>query len=157
MNQNDLVKHLEKIVTARQRDKNIHETTKDIVEGKDILGEYKSLMDESRKTDNKGYESLENFGLSIPQRMDIDETQIYDIPLIKKVKDSFRDLKTGLIEIHEQTGEEFDVESYAETLPRPFLTDFKLSIKTTVAVLLDHSSSMANIELEYKKDNSCFV
>jgi hypothetical protein len=151
MNQNDLVRELEKIVTARQRDKNIYETTKDIVEGKDILGEYKSLMNESKKTDNKGYESLENFGLSIPERMDIDETQIYDIPLIKRVKDSFRDLKTGLIEIHEQTGEEFDVESYVETLSRPFLTDFKLSIKTTVAVLLDHSSSMANIELEYKK------
>ena len=42
-------------------------------------------------------------------------------------------------------------ESYAETLPKLFLTDFKLSIKTKVAILLDHSSSIEDVELEYKQ------
>ena len=58
--------------------------------------------------ENKGYESLENLGLSIPERMDVDETQIYDIDLIQKIKAAFRDWKTGWIELHEKTGEEFD-------------------------------------------------
>ena len=100
---------------------------------------------------NIGYESLENLGLSIPERMDLDETRIYDIDLIQKIKAAFRDWRTGWIERHDKTGEEFDPESYTEALPKPFLTDFKLSIKTKVAILLDHSSSIEDAELEYKQ------
>jgi len=43
------------------------------------------------------------------------------------------------------------VESYIEALPKNFLSDFRLSIKTKVAILLDHSSSIADVELEYKQ------
>ena len=82
---------------------------------------------ESKKTESKGYESLENFGLSVPDRMDIDETQIYDIDLIQKVKAAFRDWKTGWVEQHDESGDEFDVESYVEALPKTFLADFKLN------------------------------
>jgi nitric oxide reductase activation protein len=83
--------------------------------------------------------------------MDIDETQIYDIDLIQKVKAAFRDWKTGWIEQHDESGDEFDVETYVEALPKTFLADFKLSIKTKVVILLDHSSSIADVELEYKQ------
>ena len=48
-------------------------------------------------------------------------------------------------------GEEFDPESYAENLPKTFLIDYKLSIKTKVVILLDHSSSIEDVELEYKR------
>jgi nitric oxide reductase activation protein len=87
----------------------------------------------------------------VPDKMDVDETQIYDINLIQKVKAAFREWKTGWVERHEEAGDEFDVESYVEALPKTFLADFKLSIKTRVAILLDHSSSIADAELEYKQ------
>jgi hypothetical protein len=150
LNQNDLLKQVEKVVRMKHK-KEPEEKTKEIYEGHDILHEFETLVKESKKTENKGYESLENFGLSVPDKMDVDETTIYDVDLIQKVKAAFRDWKTGWIERHDESGDEFDVESYAEALPKTFLTDFKLSIKTKVAILLDHSSSIADVELEYKQ------
>ena len=153
LNQNDLLKQVEKVVRKKKNnDKNdVQEKTKDIYEGHDVLLEFETLVKESRKTENKGYESLENFGLSVPDKMDVDETPIYDIDLIQKVKAAFRDWKTGWVERHDQVGDEFDVEIYVEALPKTFIADFKLSIKTKVAILLDHSSSIADVELEYKQ------
>jgi hypothetical protein len=151
LNQSDLLKQVEKVVRMRLRKDEVQEKTKEIYEGHDVLQEFETLVKESRKTENKGYESLENFGLSVPDKMDVDETEIYDIDLIQKVKAAFRDWKTGWVERHEESGDEFDVESYIEALPKTFLSDFKLSIKTKVAILLDHSSSIADAELEYKQ------
>lgn len=151
LNQSDLLKHVEKVVKMRHKKENMEEKTKEIYEGHDVLREFETLVKESKKTENKGYESLEDFGLSVPEKMDVDETQIYDIDLIRKVKAAFRDWKTGWVERHDETGDEFDVESYIEALPKSFLTDFKFSIKTKVAILLDHSSSIADVELEYKQ------
>jgi hypothetical protein len=151
LNQTDLLKQVEKVVKMRHKKEDAEERTKEIYEGHDVLREFETLVKESKKTENKGYESLENFGLSVPDKMDVDETYVYDIDLIQKVKAAFRDWKTGWVERHEETGDEFDVESYAEALPKTFLTDFKLSIKTKVAILLDHSSSIADVELEYKQ------
>jgi hypothetical protein len=151
INQSDLLKQIEKVVIAKHKYDDIDKATKNIIQGNDVLGEFETLVNESKKTENKGYESLENIGLSIPERMDLDETQIYDIDLIRKIKAAFRDWRTGWIERHDKTGEEFDPESYTESLPKPFLTDFKLSIKTKVTILLDHSSSIEDAELEYKQ------
>jgi hypothetical protein len=150
LNQSDLLKQLEKVVQMRYKDE-VQKKTKDIYEGQDVLHEFEALVLESKKTESKGYESLENFGLSLPDKMDIDETQIYDIDLIHKVKAAFRDWKTGWIEQHNESGDEFDVEAYVEALPKTFLADFKLSINTKVVILLDHSSSIADVELEYKQ------
>jgi hypothetical protein len=151
LNQSDLLKQVEKVVKMRHRKENAEEKTKEIYEGHDVLHEFETLVKESKKTENKGYESLENFGLSVPDKMDVDETHIYDVDLIQKVKAAFRDWKTGWVERHDEAGDEFDVESYVEALPKTFLADFKLSIKTKVAILLDHSSSIADVELEYKQ------
>jgi hypothetical protein len=151
LNQADLLRQVEKVVKMRHKKENVEEKTKEIYEGHDVLHDFETLVKESKKTENKGYESLEDFGLSVPDKMDIDETQIYNIDLIHKVKAAFRSWKTGWVERHEEAGDELDVESYIEALPRTFLTDFKLSIKTKVAILLDHSSSIADVELEYKQ------
>lgn len=151
LNQSDLLKQVEKVVKMRHKKENAEEKTKEIYEGHDVLHEFETLVKESKKTENKGYESLENFGLSVPDKMDVDETHVYDVDLIQKVKAAFRDWKTGWVERHDEAGDEFDVESYVEALPKTFLTDFKLSIKTKVAILLDHSSSIADVELEYKQ------
>lgn len=151
LSQNDTLKQVEKVVQMRHKKDDIQKKTKEVYEGQDVLQEFETLVVESKKTESKGYESLENFGLSVPDKMDLDETQIYDIDLIQKVKAAFRDWKTGWIEQHDESGDEFDVETYVEALPKTFLADFKLSIKTKVVILLDHSSSIADVELEYKQ------
>jgi hypothetical protein len=153
LNQSDLLKQVEKVVRLkrRAREYEVDKLTKEVFEGSDVLKEFETLVKESKKTENKGYDSLENYGLSVPERLDVDETPIYDVDLISKVKAAFRAWKTGWVERHEETGDEFDVESHVEFLPKVFLSDFKLSIKTKVAILLDHSSSIADVELEYKQ------
>jgi hypothetical protein len=151
LSQSDTLKQVEKVVQMRHKKDDLQKKTKEIYEGQDVLQEFETLIAESKKTESKGYESLENFGLSVPEKMDLDETQIYDIDLIQKVKAAFRDWKTGWIERHDESGDEFDVEPYVEALPKTFLADFKLSIKTKVVILLDHSSSIADVELEYKQ------
>lgn len=148
---NDLLKQVEKIVKMKRKPEQPEKIINEIVEGEEVLKEFEALVKESRKTENKGYESLENFGLSVPDRLDVDETAIYDLELIKKVKAAFREWKTGWVERHDESGDEFDVESYVESLPRLFLNDYKLSIKAKIAILLDHSSSIADVELEYKQ------
>src|SRR5919106_6535711 len=87
LNQSDMLKQVEKVVQMRhKKDDDLQKKTKDIYEGRDVLQEFQALITESKKTESKGYESLENFGLSVPDKMDVDETQIYDIDLIQKVK-----------------------------------------------------------------------
>lgn len=151
MNQSDLVKQIEKIVRRNIKATDLDRTSREIIEGTDVLGEFQTLLKESKKTENKGYESLENLGLSVPEMMGVDPSPIYDADLIRKVKAKFRDWRTGWIERHEVAGEEFDPESYVEMLPKNFLTDLKISIKTKVAILLHHSSSIEHVELEYKR------
>ena len=152
INRSDLLKSIENVLSTKYKPDEIDDrTTKKVVEGNDVLNEFNTLLNESTKTENKGYESLENLGLSIPKKLDLDETQIYDTDLIEKTKAAFRDWKTGWVELHDRFGEEFDSESYVEMLPKLFLTDVKLSIRTKVAILLDHSSSIEDVELQYKQ------
>lgn len=151
MTQSDVLKQVERIMKRRKKDEDITKKSKEIIEGNEVLWEFDTLVKESKKTENKGYESLENFGLSIPEKMDIDESYLYDKNLIQKIKSKFRDWKTGWIERHDYTGEEFDQEAYVERLHKPFLADFKLSIKTKIAILLDHSSSIQDMEVKYKQ------
>ena len=89
LNQSDTLKQVEKVVQMRHKKDDVQKKTKDVYEGHDVLQEFEALIMESKKTESKGYESLENFGLSVPDKMDIDETQIYDIDLIQKVKAAF--------------------------------------------------------------------
>ena len=70
INQSDLLKQIEKVVNTKQKNDDIERTTKKVLEGKDVLNEFETLLNESRRTENKGYESLENLGLSAPERMD---------------------------------------------------------------------------------------
>src|ERR687885_656316 len=125
INRSDLLKQIENVLstTTKYKPDEIDSASKKVAEGTDVLNEFKTLLNESTKTENKGYESLENLGLSIPKRLDL----------------------------HDKSGEEFDSESYAEMLAKPFLTDVKLSMRTKVAILLDHSSSIEDIELQYKQ------
>jgi hypothetical protein len=152
MSESDLSRQIEKIVKKkRTTEKSIEKRVDTIVQGTDILPEYETLVRESKRHENEGYENLENMGISIPQRLDVNESQVYDTDLIHKTKAKFREWRTGWIERHDRFGDEFDAEAYVEFNPTPFIVDLKLAIKTRVMILLDHSSSIQEVELKYKQ------
>jgi uncharacterized protein YegL len=120
-----------------------------ILSGDNIHDEYKMLLDESKKNDNRGL-APESIGVKIPISTNVDETVIYDMDLINHLKIKFKEWKSEWKEQHSRNGDEFDAENYIEG-HEPFFTDFKKSIKTRIIILLDHSSSIASNALEYKK------
>ena len=120
-----------------------------ILRGDNVYDEYKVLLDENKKSDNKGL-TPETIGVQIPTTNNIDETKIYDLSLINSLKTKFKEWKFGWKEQHLRSGDEFDEESYIEG-NEPFFTDVKKSIQTKIVILLDHSSSIASDALEYKK------
>jgi uncharacterized protein YegL len=117
--------------------------------GENVYDEYKVLLDENKKTENKGL-SPEAIGIQTPSTRNVNETIIYDMGLINGLKTKFKEWKSGWKEQHLRTGDEFDEESYIEG-NEPFFTDVKKSIKTKIVILLDHSSSISSDAIEYKK------
>jgi len=120
-----------------------------VVKGDDVYDEYKVLINENKKMENKGLSS-ETIGIQIPSTKNIDETAIYDMSLINGLKMKFKEWKVGWKEQHVRSGDEFDEENYIEG-NEPFFTDIKKSIKTKIVILLDHSSSISSDAIEYKK------
>lgn len=122
---------------------------KKVMEGKQVFEEFRVLLEEARKSENKGLRT-EIIGISIPTATNVDETRIYDMDLINNLKAKFKEWKSGWKEQHVLSGDEFDQETYLEG-HKPFITDKKIAIKTRMVILLDHSSSIAEQEVEYKK------
>ena len=122
---------------------------KAIIRGDNVYDEYQVLLDENKKTENKGL-ATEAIGIEIPDTKNVDETTIYDLSLINGLKTKFKEWKSGWKEQYQKSGDEFDEESYIEG-HEPFFTDIKKSIKTKITILLDHSSSIASDAIEYKK------
>ena len=122
---------------------------KAIIRGDNVYDEYQVLLDENKKTENKGL-MPEAIGIEIPDTKNVDETIIYDMSLINGLKIKFKEWKSGWKEQYQNSGDEFDEETYIEG-NEPFFTDIKKSIKTKITILLDHSSSIASDAIEYKK------
>jgi len=119
------------------------------LKGDNVYDEYKVLLDENKKTENKGL-ATEAIGVQIPTTKNVDETVIYDMSLINGLKTKFKEWKSGWKEQNLRSGDEFDEENYIEG-NEPFFSDIKKSIKTKIVILLDHSSSIAPDAIEYKK------
>ncbi|RDJ32374.1 MAG: VWA domain-containing protein [Crenarchaeota archaeon] len=148
LTEEELLKALIKVSKNRESDfgKIDHEAA---FRGKNIFEEYKVLLEENKKNQNKGL-GTETIGVKIPSQTNVDETTIYDLDLINNLKIRFKDWKSGWKEQHLKTGDEFDEETYIEG-HEPFFTDQKKVIKTKIVILLDHSSSISSQQLEYKK------
>ncbi len=67
--------------------------TSAVVKGDNVYDEYKVLIDENKKNENKGLSS-ETIGIEIPSTKNIDETIIYDMSLINGLKMKFKEWKT---------------------------------------------------------------
>ena len=144
----DLLKAMQKIMKNRQGEIGKVDLKK-AQSGESVADEYKLITEENKKSDNKGL-SVETIGIHIPSSSNVDETKIYDWDLISGLKTKFKDWKTGWKEQHLRQGDEFDEETYLEG-HQPFFTDIKKTIKTKIVILLDHSSSITDVQTEYKK------
>ena len=112
-----------------------------------VFDEFESLLGKM-----PGGEELVRDGISVPSCEDVNEAEIYDYELIARLKTKFRDWKSKWTEARAAVGDELDVESYIETDARsPFVTDSRRESSADVMMLLDHSSSIATVQVQYKK------
>ena len=147
-NEEELLKTITKITRNRENDfKKIDPSA--VISGRELAIEYKMLADEQKKS-KKGMAEADAIGVQIPDKTNVDETVIYDLDLINSLKTKFKDWKTRWREVHRESGDEFDGESYMER-HEPFFTDIKSTIDTEIVILLDHSSSISGDQSEYKK------
>jgi hypothetical protein len=148
----EFVNQIEKILKLKNKEPGLEKINNEIEQGKDIKDEFKALVKESKKNDNKGYETTENLSIAIPEYdMEIDENKIYDLDLINKVKTALKEWKTGWKEKYDYQGEELEIENHIESQPKVFINDKKISINFKISILLDLSSSIEDNEIEYKK------
>jgi len=122
----------------------------EILKGNAIKGEFEQLVIMSKITSKREQISITKFPLSIPEDREIEILQ-KDRELINKLFRELKKWKSGWIEKYDIIGEEFDVESYISAKDKPFIRDIDLTIKSKIALLLDHSSSISPNELEYKR------
>ena len=146
---NDLAKAMKQVTKSRKDDFSKFDS-KNVLEGKTVLDEFKIIKTENRKNEKKGL-NTKSIGIQIPDQSNVDETKIYDQDLINNLKAKFKEWKTGWKEYHFSTGDEFDNDAYLEGYDRPFIRDLKKSIRTRIVILLDHSSSIADQQTDYKK------
>lgn len=111
-----------------------------------VRGEYESLQGKST-----GISVQMHDGISVPSHENVDETAIYDYELIARLKTKFRDWKSKWIEVRASSGAELDVESYIESSANVFVSDSRAKPSADVMMLLDHSSSIATVQTQYKK------
>ncbi len=152
VNHEELKNQIEKVIKLKTKEIEIEKVGKEVEQGKDIKEEFKVLVKESKKNDNKGYETIENLSISIPENdTDIDENRIYDLDLINKTKTALKEWRSGWKENYDYHGEELDVEHYIERHQKVFMNDKKIAIDIKISLLLDLSSSIEDNEIEYKK------
>ena len=151
MKQEEVLSQIEKLVRIKNKEIEIEKLKKEIVQGDDINEEFRIIVNESKKNDNKGYESTENLSIAIPDNTGVDENAIYDFDLINKVKTALKEWKSGWKEKYDFSGDEIEIENYIEKQPKIFISDKKIAINVKISVLLDLSSSIEDNEIEYKK------
>jgi hypothetical protein len=147
----EILNQIERIVKLKTKEIEIEKTRNEVIKGKDIKEEFQLLVRESRKNDNKGFQTTENLSISVPDDMGIDESKIYDLDLINKIKIALNEWKTRWKERYDHQGEEIEIENFIEKQPKIFIKDKKISINAKISMLLDLSSSIEDNEIEYKK------
>ncbi len=151
MRQEEILSQIEKLVRIKTKEIEIEKLKKEIVQGDDINEEFRIIVNESKKNDNKGFETTENLSIAIPDNLGVDETAIYDFDLINKVKTALKEWRSGWKEKYDFNGDEIEIENYIEKQPKIFISDKKIAINVKISVLLDLSSSIEDNEIEYKK------
>jgi hypothetical protein len=141
---------IDRLLRAMKKD-HPEDLLKKTLEGEEVRKEFEQLTKESYKVVKTSSQLLEAIDISVPEKMDVDVSSLYNEDLINRLKAEFRKWKTGWIEKHSSTGDEFDEESFVEKHHSPFFVDLKITYKSNLVILLDHSSSISQMEQEYKR------
>ncbi|SVC41938.1 uncharacterized protein METZ01_LOCUS294792, partial [marine metagenome] len=109
---NDFAKAMKQVTKSRKDDFSKFDS-KNVLEGKTVLDEFKIIKTENMKNAKKSLDT-KSVGIQIPDQSNVDETKIYDQDLINNLKTKFKEWKTGWKEYHFFVGDEFDNEAYLE-------------------------------------------
>lgn len=117
----------------------------------EIQSEFEYIQTESEKIEHgtKSDRSLIGDALTVPSKLDEDESPYYDYDLIAHLKAELQRLKKKFHEYASTTGE-FDTETYLTA--QKLLDEERVKVGgLRVLVLLDHSGSIWKLQKEYKK------
>ena len=85
LSEEELLKVLKIISKNKEGDFGSVDPSDAVLRGDNVYDEYKVLLDENKKTENKGL-IPEPIGIQIPSTKNVDETTIYDLSLINGLK-----------------------------------------------------------------------
>ncbi len=142
----DLLSLISKLLKRYESEGSVSE----ILKGDAVRPEFEQLVIMSKIVAKKEQVSLSKFPIDLPEDKGI-EMLYEDRELVNKLLRALKNWKNGWVERYDTFGEEFDFEGYLSSREKPFIRDIDLRVKSKIAILLDHSSSIAGVELEYKK------
>ncbi|MFQ5920510.1 MAG: vWA domain-containing protein [Nitrososphaerales archaeon] len=147
----ELISIIEKMLRAKaKRIEEYDHSVRDILEGRKIREEFESIRRLSKITEKHEKVSMARFPVEVPTSPDT-ETLLYDTDLVNKLQRLLKDWKSGWVERQSSTGEEFDVEGYLQGRDKAFVKEVDLRVKSKLAIMLDHSSSIESGEVNYKR------
>jgi hypothetical protein len=121
---------------------------KSIMDGRDVRKEYEMIKRMSAIAGKREEVNIAK-ALDVPELTD--EIILQDPDLVNRLKMMLRNWKKGMVEYYASNGDELDVEMLLTQASKPFINEQSLKIKSRLMLLLDHSSSIASDEYEYKK------
>ncbi len=147
----ELIALIERMLkTKARRIEEYDASVRDILEGRKIRAEFESIRRLSQATEMQEKVSVAKFPVEIPESPDA-ESLLPDTDLVNKLQRLLKNWKSGWVERQSGTGEEFDVEGFLHGRDKSFVREIDLRVKSKLAILLDHSSSIQAGEADYKR------
>lgn len=112
--------------------------------------EQAKIVDKQIEHGRKGAASEVMEGITLPSKLDRDESKYYNQELITHLVSQLRKLRKGWKEISSSSGE-FDIDSYVARHDRVFIDEERLKVGNyKVLILIDHSASITGYDHMYK-------
>jgi len=118
----------------------------------EVMEEIEQVRIEDKRIEHgrKGAASEVMEAITLPSKLDVDESKLYDHELITHLVSQMRKLRKGWKEVSSYTGE-FDVDSYVARHSKVFVDEERLKVKDfKVLILVDHSGSICGYDEKYK-------
>ncbi len=144
----DVYLALRRLLKLKEDKEDANNVIKSIIDGRNVRKEYDMVKRMSAIAGKREEVNIAK-ALDVPELTD--EVIQQDADLVNRLKIMLRNWKKGMIEYYAASGDELDVEMLLTQASRPFINEQNLKIKSRLILLLDHSSSIASDEYEYKR------
>lgn len=144
----DVYLALRRLLKLKEDAEDSKNSVKSIIDGRDVRKEYEMVKRMSTVAGKREEVNIAK-ALDVPELTD--EVIQQDADLVNRLKIMLRNWKKGMVEYYAASGDELDVEMLLTQASRPFINEQNLKIKSRLILLLDHSSSIASDECEYKR------